>query len=180
MKQNTKIILISTASTAVIGALIWAACVLNYGKPKFAQDDLDMARTDLEMIQETYAQMYDNIVENTPGRAKIAAELDSIYTEIENGNTSPKLAQRAGELSARESQLVSDQLNNSASLNTWGKHMYQQMQRVEKLQRDSAICDSINCVPMKQRFSKNLNRMRVDHHKRRMLHHRQKLNQLQK
>lgn len=193
MKPSTKR-WIAVASAPVIAATIFASYVINYNKPYYSREDLAMAQHHLETAYYDYDEARNILWEQSRDTLNsdkqyldLTKRARSMYAKMDNQDlTSDEYinALRQGdELSARADSL-SDELRNeymlrrTSELDFISSRINSLATDVEKMQRDSTICDSLSRVPVTKRFKDNWRQIRLNHNQQELAKHQQIINEL--
>lgn len=166
---------------AAIPAFCFLGTVLNYNVPANNYDELYRQRENVYFAEENYFYTRDKIINQSYDTLKQDKEYLALMHKLDSAatydyNQYAKLESRADSLAA---YLRGAYIDKNAELNAAADGMSYSREKLNNMQRDSTVRDSLLQIPMERRISENWRQMRIDWHQAFARYHQRQLNKLQ-
>lgn len=194
MSKLSRNILISVGATSIIAALIING-IIRYKEPTHNTDEIENAHIAFENATYDYiaarnhaAQISEDTLKKDKNYLAEKKKLDKLTRKLFHGERMmPKQeflsrCQTLDKMTARVDsigdELCNAHMNKNPVLIYATENLNQALTRLEQVQRDSMIVDSLRNLPMHQRFNRGWENLRHDYHSALMNYHRRQLQQL--
>lgn len=170
---------------AAIPAFCFLGTIINYNVPANNHVELQHQRENVYFAEENYFYTRDKIINQSYDTLKQDKEYLALMRKLDSAatydyNQYAKLESRADSLA---DYLRGAYIDKNAELNAAADGMSYSREKLNNMQRDSTVRDSLLQIPMERRLSENWRQMRIDWHSASVHRHQrqlQKLQQLQK
>lgn len=194
MSKLSRNILISVGATSIIAALIING-IIRYKEPTHNTDEIENAHIAFKNATYDYiaarnhaAQISEDTLKKDKKYLAEKKKLDKLMRKLFHGErmmskqeflsrcqTLDKMTARVDSIG---DELCNAHMNKNPVLIYATENLNQALTRLEKVQRDSMIVDSLRNLPMHQRFNRGWENLRHDYHSALMNYHRRQLQQL--
>ncbi len=171
--MTTKEAIAKTSMILLFAAGIGATSILNYDKPDFYQDDLDVAHKKAFRAEQNISAEFDFIDQVAFNEVKEYPEYKKMDSLIRVHKTNPEeyyyleptIDSLYCKVDSIHKDIASKHIDNSTAITNAYKNLDEAYKNVDKLTQDSIRNDSIANQPVIQRFKNNWNRLFAQKHK---------------
>lgn len=194
MSMLSRNILVSAGAAAIVAVIIVNG-IIKYAEPTHNTDEIENAHIAFENATYDYiaarnhaAQISEDTLKKDKNYLAEKKKLDKLTRKLFHGErmmskqeflsrcqTLDKMTARVDSIG---DELCNAHMNKNPVLIYATENLNQALTRLEKVQRDSMIVDSLRNLPMHQRFNRGWENLRHDYHSALMNYHRRQLQQL--
>lgn len=194
MSMLSRNILISMCAASIITALVING-IIRYKEPTHNTDEIENAHIAFENATYDYiaarnhaAQISEDTLKKDKNYLAEKKKLNNLAKKLFSGekmmskqeylSRCKKLDKMTAHIDSIGDILCNEHMNKNTDLINATENLNQALTRLEQVQRDSMIVDSLRNLPMHQRFNRGWENLRHDYHSALMNYHRRQLQQL--